>query len=119
MEELINLFLMFIAEAFGFREKISTKLNHILQLLIDTTTQSKTQQLKPLNTNESKGDKLITLNPNHIQMFYMNINGLELGKGGDSMLQLHLTYKEKRVDIVCITETSVHWERTHVYHHFR
>ena len=49
----------------------------------------------------------------------MNINGTELGKGGHSLLQLCLTLKEKRVDIVCMTETNVHWKRAHVYHSFR
>ena len=49
----------------------------------------------------------------------MNINGLELGKGGHSLLQLCLTLKEKGVDMVCLTESNVHWERAHVYQQFR
>ena len=49
----------------------------------------------------------------------MNINGLELGKGDHSFIQLCLTLKEKGVDMVCLTETNVHWERAHVYHQFR
>ena len=59
------------------------------------------------------------LDPNHIRIFYMNINGLKLGQGGHSLLQLCITLKEKGVDIVCLTETNVHWARAHVYHKFR
>ena len=57
--------------------------------------------------------------PNHIRIFYMNINGLKLGQGGHSLLQLCITLKDKGVDIVCLTETNVHWARAHVYHKFR
>ena len=39
-------------------------------------------QKEPFDTNEFKGDKLILLDPNHIRIFYMNINGLKLGQGG-------------------------------------
>ena len=49
----------------------------------------------------------------------MNINGLKLGQGGHSLLQLCLTLKEKGVDIVCLTETNVHWVRAHFYHKSR
>ena len=49
----------------------------------------------------------------------MNINGLELGKGEHSLLQLCLTIEDKGVDIVCITKTNVHEEIAQVYHNFR
>ena len=49
----------------------------------------------------------------------MNTNGMELGKGEHSLLQLCLTLKEKGVDMVCPTETNIHWERAHIYHQFR
>ena len=75
--------------------------------------------IEPFDTNESKGDKMIFLDPNHIRIFYIDINGLKLGQGGHSLLQLCLTLKEKDVEIVCLTETNVHWTRAHVYHKFR
>ena len=69
-------------KAFSLRAKIPTKSHHIPQLPIDKTTQITIHQIIFFNTNESKGYKLITLNPNHIRIFYKNINGLELDKGG-------------------------------------
>jgi len=77
------------------------------------------QLIEPFDTNEFKGDKMTRLDPNHIRIFYMNINGLKLGQGGHLLLQLCLTLKEKGVHIVCLTETNVHWARAHVYHKFR
>ena len=65
--------------------------------------------MTPFDTNASKGDTLNILNLNHIRIFYMKINGLELGKGGHSLLQQFLTLQEKVVDMVCLTETNVHW----------
>ena len=86
---------------------------------IDKTMQPSIQDIETFDTNEFKDDKLILLDPNHIRIFYMNINGLKLGQGGHSLLQLCLTLKEKRVEIVCLTETNAHWARAHVYHKFR
>ena len=99
--------------------KIQNNLNQIPQKSTDNTTQTKIQNQTPFDTTESKGDSLNILDPNHIRIFYMNINGLELGKGGHSLLQLCLTLKDKGVDMVCLTETHVHWEISHVYHQFR
>ena len=82
-------------KAFGFRENVPTKSNYIPQLPIDNSAQINIRQMKLFDTNEYKGDKLTTLTSNHIRIFYMNINGLELGKGGHSLLQLCLTLKEK------------------------
>ena len=84
--------------------------HHIPQLPIDKTTQTTIHQIELFDTNEFKGEKLTLLNPNHIRIFYMHINGLELGKGGHILLQLCLTLKEKGVGIVSITKTNVHWE---------
>ena len=106
-------------KSFGLREKIQTKANQLPQQPTDNTAQSKIQNLTPFDTNESKGDTLNILNPNHIRIFYMNINELELGKRGHWLLQLCLTLKEKGVDMVCFTEKNAHWERAHVYHQFR
>ena len=106
-------------KSFEIREKIQTKPNQLPQQPTDNTTKTKIQNLTPFDTTESKGDSLNILNPNHIRIFYMNINGLELGKGGYSLLQLCLTLKEKVVDMVCLTETNIPWERAHVYHQFR
>ena len=106
-------------KSFGFREKIQTKPNQIPQQPTDNTIQTKIQNLPPFDKTESKEDSQNILNSNHIRIFFMNINELELGKGGHSLLQLCLTLKEKGVDMVCPTETNIHWERAHIYHQFR
>ena len=105
--------------AFGFRAKVTTRSNHIHQPPLHSTLQPPIQHIEPFDTNEFKGDKMTRIDPNHITIFYMNINGLKLGQGGLSLLQLCLTLKEKGVDIACLTETNVHWARAHVYHKFR
>ena len=66
-------------KSFGFREKTQNKPNQIPQKSTENTTQTKIQNLAPFDTTESKGDSLNILHPNHIRIFYMNINGLELG----------------------------------------
>ena len=101
--------------AFGFSAKIAPPLNHFQYPPIDSTLQQPIQHNTPFDTNEFKGDKIQCLDPNHIRIFYMNINGLKLGRGGHSLLQLCLTLKEKVLDIVCLTETNVHWARAHVF----
>ena len=105
--------------AFGFRAKVTTPSTHISTISIDKNMQPPIQYVEPFDTNEFKDDKLILLDSNHIRIFYMNINGLKLGQGGHSLLQLCLTLKEKDVDIVCLTEKNVHWTRTHVYRKYR
>ena len=105
--------------AFRFRAKVTTPSHNINAIPIDKTRQHLIQDIKPFDTNEFKGDKLILLDPNHIRIFYINSNGIKLGQGGNSLLQLSLTLKEKGVDIVCLTKTNVHWARDHVYHKFR
>ena len=86
---------------FGFRANVTTSSHHITAIPIDKTMQLPIHQKEPFDTNEFKGDKLILLDPNHIRILYMNINGLKLGQGGQSLLQLLLIRKEKGVDIVC------------------
>ena len=94
--------------AFGFRAKVATSLNHIHQPPLHTTLETPIQHIEPFDTNEFKGNKMNCIEPNHIRIFHMNINGLKLGQGGHSLLKLCLTLKEKGVDIVYLTETNVH-----------
>lgn len=61
----------------------------------------------------------MTFNENQIRWFYLNINSLNIGHGYHSLLQLYQTIQEKGVDIVCITETNVYWERCHIYHQLK
>ena len=49
---------------------------------LDENLQPPTQHIAPFDTNEFKGDRMNQLDPNHIRIFYMNINGLKLGQGG-------------------------------------
>ena len=74
--------------AFGFRAKIATPSPKNQQPQLSNTLQTPIQKIEPFATNEFKGDRMNKHDPNHIRIFYMNINGLKLGQGGHSLLQL-------------------------------
>ena len=57
---------------------------------------------KEITNNKSHEDKLNTINPNCLRIFYTNINGIYLGKNDRSLLQ------SKEVDIICLSETNVY-----------
>ena len=104
-------------ETFGFKytSKNQTKStqqqqNKPIQTSIDNTT--------TLTKNTHKGDKLTKLNPNHIRLFYININGTDSGRGDHTLIQLCQRLKEVAVNIIGLTETNVHWKRHHVTSNF-
>ena len=47
----------------------------------------------------------------------MNINGTNLGRGDHSILQLCQTLYEKRVNLICLTDTNVSW-KSHILSRF-
>ena len=55
----------------------------------------------------------------HIRIFYININGLDLSKKGHSWLQLCQSLEEKGVDAICLTETNVNWDKQHLFNSFK
>ena len=104
-----------ILKLFGFREKAQKKPPTLPQQTLDNTNQLNIDMMENFTiTNESKGDRLMTLSPNHVRIFY--INGLDIRNGDHSLLQLCQILQEKGFDIVCITKPNVHWERAHIYH---
>ena len=81
------------------KQKKSSEPNQDTQMEINTE----------ITNNTSHGEKLNIIHPNSLRMFYININGMDLGKSDHSLLQLCQTLKSKEVDIICLTETNVHW----------
>ena len=68
--------------------------------------------------NDYFGDKLTTKPTEHLRIISLNINGLDLGKGEHSLLQLCLNLQDKGVDILCLTETNVNWQHHHLVQRF-
>ena len=80
------------------KHRYSSEPKQFTQMEINTIT----------TNNTSHGEKLNTIHPNCLRIFYTNINGIDLGKSDHSLLQLCQTLKSKEVDIICVTETNVH-----------
>ena len=97
---------------FGFKFESKTK-------VIDTNNKSinYSQDYLPnkLNLpNEPKGDPMITKLPSSIRIFYMNINGTDQTTNEHSLLQLCSSLKTKDVDVICLTETNIDWNKPHL-----
>ena len=65
--------------------------------------------IKEITNNTSHGDKLNTIHPNCLRIFYTKINGMDLSKSDHPLVQLYQTLKSKEVYIICLSETNVHW----------
>ena len=51
-------------------------------------------------------------------LFYININGIESETGDQRSLQLCQNLQILGVDIISLTETNVHWKRSHIISSF-
>ena len=72
-------------------------------------------RLKKTNTME----KMVKLKYGSLRIFYLNVNGLDLGRQKSyKTIQLYMNLKEKEVDVICLTETNVHWNITHLFRRF-
>ena len=75
--------------AFGFKRNLTIndhqkdKLNQI-----ESTIQPTLESLQKSQNNDYFGDKLSTKLIKHLRIISLNINGLDLGKGEHSLLQL-------------------------------
>ena len=99
-------------KSFGFKQKLSSSIPKITQNILYNTTHTQFDTLNNFTiTNNFREDRLIKLDPNNIRIFYINMNGLNIGNWDYSLLQLCQTFQEKGVDIVKFTETNVHWKR--------
>ena len=50
---------------------------------------------------------------------FLNVNRLDLGlQESHKIIQLFMELKEKGVDVICLAETNVHWNRTHLFRRF-
>ena len=102
---------------FGFKFESKTK-------VIGTNNKSKnySQDYLPnkLNlSNEPKGDPMSTKPPSSIRIFYMNINGTDQTTYEHSLLQLCSSLKTKDVDVICLTETNIDWNKPHLVNQFQ
>ena len=84
----------------------------------DNTIKPTLESLQESQTNEYFGDRLTTKPNENLRILSLNINGLDLGKGEHSLLQLCLNLQNKGVDLLCLTETNVNWKRHHVVQKF-
>ena len=85
-------------QKFGFKGKATTsKQKYSSEPKQDTQMEINTE----ITNNTSHGDKLNTIHPNSLRIFYININGMDIGKSDHSLLQLCQTLKSKEADIIC------------------
>ena len=91
---------------FGFKGKYSNK----NKTPITTSNQSTQKEILIHNQPAgiiSQGDSLTKLKFNQIRIYYMNINGRDLGRADHSMLQLCRSLYAKDVDLIYLTETNL------------
>ena len=85
-------------QKFGFKGKATTsKQKYSSEPKQDTQMEINIE----ITNNTSYGDKLNTIHPNSLRIFYININGMDIGKSDHSLLQLCQTLKSKAADIIC------------------
>ena len=75
------------------------------------TIQAILESFQESQRNEYFGDKLTTKPNENLRIVSLNINGIDLGKGEHSLLQLCLNLQDKGIDLLCLTETNVNWQR--------
>ena len=94
----------------GFGFKCDQNFYHLKKDLFTTnenTIQATLECLQESQKNNYIGDKLTTKPNENLRVISLNINGLDLGKGKNSLLQLCLNLQDKGVDLLCLTETNV------------
>ena len=67
----------------------------------------RTLEEPPLTINDYQRDNPKDFNQKDIRIFYININGLDIGNDNHSLLQLCNTLKKIGVYIVCLIDTNV------------
>ena len=105
--------------AFGFKKV--TKVNDHQQDILknnENTIRPTVESLQETQRNEYFGDKLTIKPTENLRIISLNINGLDLGKGENSLLQLCLNLQDKGMDLLCLTETNVNWQRYYLVQNF-
>ena len=95
---------------FGF--KSASKINDYQKNIstpIETTIQPTLESLQKSQINDYFGDKLSTKLIENLRIINLSINGLDLGKGKHSLLQLCSNLQDKGSDLICLTETNTNW----------
>ena len=104
---------------FGF--KSGSKINDYQEdnfTIIETTIQPILESLQKSQRNDYFGDKLSTKPIENLRIIYLNINGLDLGKGEHFLLQLCSNLQDKGADLLCLTETKTNWHRQYLVQKF-
>ena len=94
-------------------KRISSPLTKIVSKILSQPPLIVTSQ-----ENEYFGDKVTTKPKENLRIISLNINGLDLGNGEHSLLQLCLNLQDKDVDLLCLTETKVNCQRYHLVQRF-
>ena len=96
--------------AFGFKGSLRIN-NYQKDILtpIETNIQPTLEGLHKSQRNDYFGDQLSTKSIRNIRIISLNINGLDLGKGEHSLLQLCSNLQDKGSDLLCLTETNTNW----------
>ena len=82
------------------------------------TIQATLESIKESKRNEYFGDKLTTKPNENLRIININKNGLDIGKGKHSVLQLCLNLQDKGVDLLYLTEKNVNWQRHNLVQRF-
>ena len=61
-----------------------------------------------MKENEYKGNKLTQFNPEHIRLFYININGVDTGKGKHTLVQLYQHLNWTEIDVIEVIDPNIH-----------
>ena len=85
---------------------------------IETTIQPTLESLQKSQINDYFGDKLSTKLIENLRIINLSINGLDLGKGKHSLLQLCSNLQDKGADLLCLTETKTNWHRQYLVQKF-
>ena len=72
-----------------------------------------------MKENDSKGDKMIKNNSYFIRIFFININRLDFSNDSHSLLQLCSSFKDQGIDVICLTEINVNWDKYHRIQKFK
>ena len=85
---------------------------------IETTIQPTLENLQKFQRNDYFGNKLFTKPIENLCIINLNINGLDLGKGEHSLLQMCSNLQDKGTDLLYLTETNTNRHRQYLVQKF-
>lgn len=61
---------------------------------------------------------MISATGNYIRIFYLNINGIDLGSDKYYLMQLFFPLQLQKFDAICLIGTNINWNQTYLIHRF-